>query len=164
MRILLAVFFAGLVSAQTPSPKFERPAPEQPLPFSHKTHLSLKLQCKQCHVMPDPGDFATLPATSICMNCHVAVKKDSPHIAKLTAYHSEGKKVPWVRVYRIPEYVFFNHAKHIAVDGVSCETCHGPVAQRDVLRREKEVSMQACMDCHRAKGARNECTFCHDQK
>jgi len=162
MRILIAVLLANLSRAQ--APKFERPAPEQPLPFSHKAHLSLKLECKQCHRMPDPGDFATLPATSICMNCHSAVKKESPHIAKLAAFHSEGKKVPWVRVYRIPDYVFFNHSKHLAVEGVNCETCHGPVSQREVMRREKEVSMQACMDCHRAKSARNECNFCHDQK
>lgn len=164
MRSCLFLLAAAL-TAQVPSPKYERPAPEQPLPFSHKTHATKAgLACKQCHPMPDPGDFATFPATSLCMNCHRAIKTDSPHIAKLAAHHSEGKKLPWVRVYRIPDYVFFNHQRHNAVDGVTCETCHGPVATRDMLRREKDLGMQACMECHRANNAKNECTFCHEQR
>lgn len=155
---------AAVLSAQVPAPKYERPAPEQPLPFSHKKHATAGLACKQCHPMPDPGDFATLPPTGICMNCHQEVKKDSPHIAKLAAHHAGNQKISWVRVYRIPDYVFFNHQKHNAVEGVSCETCHGPVAERDTLRREKDIGMQACMDCHRAKAAKNDCTLCHDQR
>ncbi len=163
MRFCL-LLVAACVFAQVPTPKYERPAPEQPLPFSHKTHATVGLACKQCHAMPDPGDFATFPATQVCMNCHQAIKKDSPHIAKLAAHHAEGKKIPWVRVYRIPDYVFFNHQKHNAVEGVSCETCHGPVAERVTLRREKDHGMQACMDCHRAKSAKNDCTLCHEQR
>lgn len=163
MRFCLFLF-AAAVFAQVPSPKYERPAPEQPLPFSHKTHATVGLACKQCHPMPDPGDFATFPATSVCMNCHREIKKDSPHIAKLAAHHAEGKKIPWVRVYRIPDYVFFNHQQHNAVDGVSCETCHGPVAERAVLRRERDLGMQSCMECHRAKNAKNDCKLCHDQR
>lgn len=144
--------------------RFQRPAPEQPLPFSHKTHAAQKLPCKQCHTMPEPGDFATLPATQICMACHNAVKKDSPHIAKLASFHQDNRKIPWTPVYRIPGYVFFNHKLHTAVEGVTCASCHGPVEERDTLRREKEIGMQACMECHRAKNASNGCTFCHEQR
>jgi hypothetical protein len=161
MRILIAMIAASVLCAQ--SQNLERPAPEQPLPFSHKTHVALKLECKQCHPMPDPGDFAGIPETKVCMACHREVKKDSPHIAKLTAFHNEEKEVPWVPVYRIPDYVRFNHARHNAVAGVNCETCHGPVAERDALRREKEVSMRACMECHRTKGTSNGCNFCHQR-
>jgi len=32
-------------------------APEQPLPFSHKTHAgTMKVACKMCHTNPDPGE------------------------------------------------------------------------------------------------------------
>lgn len=161
--LALAATIAGL--AQVPAPRVQRPAPEQPLPFSHRVHVgSAGMKCEQCHPMPDPGDFAMLPPTSLCMSCHRTVKKDSAYIVKLAAADAEGRKIRWVPVYRIPDYVSFNHKQHVAVEGVTCETCHGPVAERDMLRREKDISMQACMECHRIKGASNDCLLCHDQR
>lgn len=157
----------GMAAAQSPlvpSPRVPRRPVEQPLPFSHKTHVSAGANCGMCHTMPEPGDFATTPATAVCMNCHQAVKKDSPHIVKLAGLHAEGKRPAWRPVYRIPEWVSFSHKKHTAAAGVTCETCHGPVAQRDVLAREKDLSMQACMECHRAKNASNDCIVCHDPR
>lgn len=29
--------------------------PGQPLPFSHKTHVGLGLECQVCHAMPEPA-------------------------------------------------------------------------------------------------------------
>ncbi|MCW5982983.1 MAG: cytochrome c3 family protein [Bryobacteraceae bacterium] len=150
--------------AQVPEPKILRPPPPQPLPFSHRTHAGTGLKCVECHSMPAPGDFATLPATAKCMACHIAVKKESPHVAKLAEFHREGKPVPWERVYRVPDYVVFSHKIHMDVDGVSCQTCHGPVEQRDRLQVEKDISMAGCMDCHSAKQASNDCQLCHDQR
>jgi cytochrome c7-like protein/class III cytochrome C family protein len=158
---LLAVSFA---LAQTPPPKYIPPPPVQPLPFSHKQHLGAGLECKNCHEMPDPGDFAVIPATGKCMTCHLAIKKDSPHIQLLADYHSKATPVPWKRVYRIPDYVFFSHKEHLKSAKATCETCHGPVRERDVMRKEKETSMAACMDCHRTAGASLACDFCHDQR
>ncbi|MFN3327124.1 MAG: cytochrome c3 family protein [Bryobacteraceae bacterium] len=161
---LLLVTLALLAASQVPAPKTARPAPEQPLPFSHKTHVANGLKCAECHTMPDPGDFATLPKTDTCMKCHVAIKKDSPHIAKLADFHTRKRPIPWAPVYRIPDWVMFSHIRHTAIEGVTCETCHGPVHQRDVLRREKDLSMAACMECHRVKGASLDCLYCHDQR
>ncbi|MSV27552.1 MAG: hypothetical protein EXQ52_02235 [Bryobacterales bacterium] len=143
----------------------QRPAPEQPLPFSHKHHAStLGLACAKCHPVADPGEFAGLPPTATCMECHKAIKTDSPHIQKLTAFHKDGADVPWKRVYRIPDYVFFSHKEHLSRAKANCETCHGPVKESAALRREKEVSMGACMDCHRANQASIACNFCHEQR
>ena len=155
---------AAVALAQLPDAKYARPAPEQPLPFSHKTHVSQGLKCAQCHPNPEPGDFMTLPKTAVCMSCHTSVKADSPHIQKLAALHAEGKRVPWAPVYRVVDWVSFNHKKHLAVEGVTCESCHGKVAQQDILRREKDISMAACMECHRAKAASIDCLLCHDQR
>jgi hypothetical protein len=113
--------------------------------------------------MPDTGEFATIPETKKCMTCHVAVKKESPHIQKLAEFHSSGKEVPWKRVYKIPDYVYFSHKIHVE-KGASCDTCHGPVAEREVLRKERDITMGACMDCHRARQASNQCNFCHEQR
>jgi hypothetical protein len=154
---------ASVLLGQTP-PKYVPPAPEQPIPYSHRVHISNGLQCKNCHPVPEPGDFATIPETSTCMNCHRAIKKDSPAIQKLAALHEQGKPVEWRRVYRLPDYVFFSHKEHLTKAEATCETCHGPVKERDVMRKEKEISMAACMDCHRAKQASVACNFCHDQK
>ena len=137
---------------------------DQPLPFSHKTHTDVaKLACKDCHTMPDPGEFAGIPATTKCMGCHVAVKTDSPHIAKLTALHKEKRPVPWVRVYEIPGYVFFSHKVHTDA-GAKCDTCHGPVGERSVLTKEVKHNMGTCMACHQQNKASIDCTYCHEKR
>ena len=74
-------------------------APEQPLPFSHKAHAgTMKLTCKMCHSNPDPGETEGIPASAVCMQCHSAVKTESPAIQKLTAYFNNKRPLPWARV------------------------------------------------------------------
>lgn len=137
---------------------------DQPLAFSHKTHAeAAKLACKDCHPMAEPGEMAGIPATSKCMACHVAVKTDSPQIAKMAALHKEKRPVPWVRVYEIPGYVFFSHKVHTEA-GAKCATCHGPVAEREVITKEVKHNMGSCMDCHRQNKAPIDCTACHEKR
>ena len=69
-----------------PKPAAEPAPPEQPIPYSHKTHLALGLQCQECHPNPEPGDRMTLPAPEKCMTCHSIVAKDKPAIQKLAEY------------------------------------------------------------------------------
>ena len=135
----------------------------QPIPYSHKVHLALGLECKNCHKNPDPGDVMGIPQAPVCMGCHASVKKDSPAIQKLAGYAADKKPIPWVRIYQVPGYVYFNHRAHLE-KGATCQTCHGPVAQRDVLTKEVETSMGACMDCHHKQKAPNNCSFCHDDR
>jgi hypothetical protein len=169
MHLRIAAWLAAAVvlaaqDAPPPKPKFVPSPPVQPIPFSHRTHISIaKLDCKTCHPVPEPGDYATIPETALCMNCHRTVKKESPAIAKLAEFHNAGTEVPWRRVYRIPDYVTFSHKQHLARK-ITCEDCHGAVRERDVLRKEKEISMAACMDCHRERQASLACNYCHAQK
>ena len=114
--------------------------------------------------MPEPGDRATFPSTTKCMACHVTIKKDSPAIQKLAGYHKNGEEIPWKRVYRVPDYVSFSHKVHVINAKASCETCHGPVRERDLIVKEKDISMAACSDCHKTAGASTECNFCHDPR
>ena len=134
--------------------------PEQPIPYSHKQHIALGLVCENCHKNPDPGEAMRFPATSYCMTCHQVIKKDSPAIQKLTAFDSTHQEIPWVRVYKLPDYVSFSHRRHLAA-GVKCELCHGQVAQRDRLFRETDLSMAGCLDCHQKQNAPQECDSCH---
>jgi hypothetical protein len=71
------------------------------------------------------------------------------------------KAFPTRRVYKIPDFVTFSHAKHGAAK-VECAACHGPVMERDAQAREVPVTMKACVDCHKAKGASVSCNFCHE--
>ena len=161
-HLLLAA--AGALLAQTGEraesavPK----APEQPIPFSHKVHVGMGLQCLDCHAIKDPGFAAGYPKEATCMACHAAVKPDSPHIQRLAEFEKNNEPVPWVKVYRVPDYVYFSHAFHHRDAAVACSTCHGPVAERDVIAQEKPVTMGACMGCHDKSGASNECDLCHD--
>ena len=169
VRSALWLAAAALAAAQAqdspqPRPKFVPAPPVQPIPFSHRAHIATAgLDCKTCHPVPEPGDFATIPETSKCMSCHRTVKKDSPSVQLLAGFHNDGKPVPWRRVYRIPDYVDFSHKAHLA-KSIACESCHGPVRERDALSKEKETSMAACMDCHRERQASLACNYCHEEK
>ncbi len=132
---------------------------DQPIPYSHKAHLKMGLKCNECHTMPGKGELATYPTESKCMTCHVAVKKESPHIQLLAEYARKKAPVPWVQVYKLPEFVWFSHKAHAAAD---CARCHGPVAERDVITKEKAITMVACMACHDEHKAPNECNLCHN--
>ena len=161
--LILAV--AAICAAQgLPPMKHVSPAPQQPIPFSHRTHVSNGLTCKQCHPMPEPGDFAEIVGTEQCMACHTAIKTESDAIQKLAAYHKKGEDVPWEPVYLVADYVFFNHSVHIGKAGAKCESCHGRVGARDALAKERDISMAACMDCHRAAGGSLDCAYCHDPR
>jgi hypothetical protein len=159
LRILIALFlYAAIAGAQT------KPAPEQPLPFSHLKHAGeMKLQCKRCHPNPDPGETMRIAAPPVCMQCHTSIKRESPHIQKLAAAAASDREIRWVRVYEIPSYVNFSHRTHLAA-GNQCEECHGPVATRAQLAKEGDISMGGCMECHRVKKAGLDCTYCHEQR
>ena len=162
MIVLLFLLWQAATSpgpATAPPP----PPPAQPIPFSHKQHIALKLKCKMCHANPEPGESMGIAEASVCMQCHSTIKTDSPSIQKLAGFASQNRNIPWVRVYQIPGYVDFSHKRHLS-SGATCETCHGQVEQREALFRETNISMGACMECHRQHKAPIDCTACHEQK
>ena len=105
-----------------------------------------------------------LPATAKCMACHTSIKKDSANIQKLAEYHNGGQAVPWVRVYRVPDYVEFSHKEHLSKAKATCENCQGPVREREVMRKETDITMAGCLECHRANNAPQACNYCHDPR
>jgi len=120
------------------------------------------LECTDCHVMPEPGVFATLPDTGKCMLCHEKILSESPAIQKLAVSHHKGEAIAWQPVYRIPDYVFFSHKEHLAQENTTCQACHGLVQEMDTMRKVKDISMDACMACHRQTMASVECDYCHE--
>lgn len=102
------------------------------------------------------------PDEAKCMECHATIKTESPAIKKLAGYFREKKPVPWIPVYSVPDYVFFSHKVHVQNAKLDCAACHGPVADRDVIVKEKPTSMAACVDCHHQRRAPDRCDTCHN--
>jgi len=136
----------------------------QPLPYSHKTHLAAGLKCADCHTNPEPGDRMEFPEAARCMACHTTIAKDQPAIQKLTEFAKSKQPIPRVRVYMVSAGVYWNHRSHLEA-GIQCETCHGQVAQMEVMTNVTNVTtMAACVDCHRQRKAGTGCEFCHEGK
>jgi hypothetical protein len=160
--MLIALWLlASLIAFQQDGAKAAR---EQPLPYSHKTHLAIGLKCADCHTNPEPGDRMEFPATARCMTCHTTIAKDKPAIQRLAQYAKSQQPIPWVRVYVVSSGVYWNHRSHLDA-GVKCENCHGAVAQMDVMAVVTNVTtMAGCVACHQQKKAGTGCGFCHEEK
>ena len=129
-------------------------APKQPIAFSHKIHAGqYEIDCKYCHVGVTKGKNATIPSVNICMNCHNQIKTGTltgeGEIGKIVAAYENNKPIEWVRIHNLPDLAYFNHAQHVNVGGVECQTCHGPIETMDVVRQHSLLTMGWCIDCHR---------------
>jgi len=54
-----------------------------------------------------------------------------------------------IRVHNLPDHVYFNHAQHVTVGQVECQSCHGKVEAMEVLSQHAPLSMGWCINCHR---------------
>lgn len=149
-----------VVALRTPVP----PGPTQPLPYSHRQHLELGLECAECHVNPEPGRLMTFPGTDTCLSCHATMPASAATLKALQTSLASDTPIPWVRVYRLAEYVYWSHASHIYAD-IACETCHGPVAGRDVMALETNITTkQGCVTCHESRQVLSDCGDCHEPR
>jgi len=123
--------------------------PEQPVPYSHKLHVGdLGMDCRYCHTTVERSAKANIPPTATCMNCHTLVRPTSEALAPIRASFAENKPMEWIRVHDLPDFAYFSHSSHIRV-GVGCESCHGNVAQMEIVQQTEPLSMGWCLDCHR---------------
>jgi hypothetical protein len=76
-------------------------------------------------------------------------------------FEKENQQIPWARIYQLPSFVFFSHKSHIDAK-VDCAVCHGAVQNQDVARKEKQMTMVACVSCHQLRKAPTSCGLCHD--
>jgi Cytochrome c7 and related cytochrome c/Class III cytochrome C family len=148
-------------SSGTPTIVNPPPAPAQPVAFSHKKHAGdTKLACNFCHEPSRSGDTLVMPQAAKCMQCHAAVATDKPDIKRIAEAAQNNQPLQWVRIYRVPSFVSFSHKTHTTA-GAQCEDCHGPVAERETLSHEKDLSMGGCISCHNQKSAPTGCDTCH---
>jgi hypothetical protein len=121
---------------------------EQPVPFSHQHHVEgLGLDCRFCHATVETQGNAGLPPTHTCMTCHSQIWTNAKILAPVRESLANDKPLVWHRINDLPDYVYFNHAIHIA-KGVGCASCHGDVAQMPLMHKAKSFTMGFCLDCH----------------
>jgi mono/diheme cytochrome c family protein len=162
-------------------------APAQPIFFNHVIHAgSFQIACQYCHADARRGASAGLPSVERCMGCHKIIgAQDNPEIRKIHDHWNRGRPIPWVRVFKVPEFTHFAHKPHIRA-GVECQTCHGPIERmprvggatgqwlpNDLLNlvglrpEPRPMTMGWCVNCHRDMNARKktqaplDCVTCH---
>jgi len=134
------------------TPKYTRVGfmPTQPVPFSHTLHVEqLGMDCRYCHSFVEVASHSNVPSTQTCMACHTQIRATSPKLEAVRESWKTGRPVNWVRIHKLPDYSYFNHAVHVN-RGVSCFSCHGAVNAMQTVWQDKPQSMSWCLDCHRA--------------
>lgn len=149
--------------------------PEQPIYYSHEVHAGVnQISCLYCHGGAQDSKHASIPSVNTCMNCHMAVSEytgdpikredgstvdANAEIQKLysyagwnpetKAYDKPGKPIEWVKIHNLPDHVYFNHAQHVNVGQVACQTCHGEIQKMGEVKQFADLSMGWCINCHR---------------
>jgi mono/diheme cytochrome c family protein len=162
-------------------------APAQPIFFNHVIHAgSFQIACQYCHADARRSDYAGLPSVERCMGCHKIIgAADNPEIMKIHDYARRQQPIPWVRVFKVPEFTFFPHKPHVRA-GLACQTCHGPIERMRVVGAvtgqalsndlqnllglhpaPRKLTMGWCVECHRKQNATRgmnaplDCVTCH---
>ena len=172
------------------------PQVDQPIEFPHDRHAGdaaqggMQINCMYCHTYARRSIVAGIPPLQKCIGCHQSIEsvRETPRIKKLFEYwegSADGKiaartPVPWKKVHDLPDFVRFNHERHIQrfyfqqgkpVQEV-CGYYHGDVKTMTVARRSKSLSMGWCVSCHEkdhlvdasstnTSNGPNDCWQCH---
>ena len=139
--------------------------PEQPIAFSHITHVQKnKMECQYCHWSVAKAAYAAIPEVQACWGCHMLVTGQSEfqkkEIAKVKEAWDANKPIAWQKVHVMPDYVHFNHKRHVKA-GIGCQNCHGQVPEMQRVERVTSMKMGWCISCHRQEGASVDCYTCH---
>lgn len=140
--------------------------------------------CMNCH------RFVTAPWNEVQLENRQAKQEGrdpnliiSPEIQKLyhavgfdpeTATYSaegEGQPIQWIRVHNLPDFVYFDHRRHVTA-GVNCQRCHGQIQNMERVEQAQSLSMGWCVNCHRdvdddkvpglkQRYASTDCGACH---
>lgn len=160
LAVVASVVFLAAVWAALAA--HERRGKIQPVAYNHKKHLEAGMECGTCHAGIAEGlASAGLPAIDICLTCHAS--DDNPKTRPIRDFAADRRAIPWRRVYKVPDHVFFSHRRHVAAAKLDCALCHGDMAGKEtpVERQAVAISMTRCIACHRRGGVSVDCLACH---
>ena len=147
----------------------KREGPVQPIFFSHVIHAgSMQIGCQYCHSNARRSSTAGVPSVERCMGCHkIVANQGNPQVEKLKGFWERQQPIPWVRIFKIPEYAEFPHKPHVA-SGLQCQTCHGRIEAMEqvaavtgqsivndlqnlagIPNKPPKLTMGWCIECHR---------------
>jgi len=87
---------------------------DQPVPFSHEHHVTgLGLDCPYLSSV-ERSAVAGVPPTETCMTCHSQLYTQAEMLEPVRASLAENRPIHWQRINVLPDYVYFDHAIHIA--------------------------------------------------
>src|SRR3954470_11901296 len=148
--VLLGLAWVGEEMQRSPYVNYMGVAQIQPVPFSHQHHVgALGIDCRYCHTSVETSNFAGIPPTKTCMNCHSQIWTNAPMLEPVRESFRSGNSLKWERVHDLPDFVYFDHSIHIN-KGVGCNSCHGPVDKMPLMYQASSLQMEWCLDCHRA--------------
>jgi hypothetical protein len=159
--IAVVVIFAVLVIVVM---KGQSVAVVQPIPFNHQLHAGdQEIECTTCHTGVEKLERAGFPVNDICEECHSEESSGTETEKRMLEYVTGKRAIPWQRIYRVPDHVYFSHRRHVVSGKVRCESCHGNVKE---LKEPPQypivsLSMDFCMDCHEKQKVSNDCLACH---
>ena len=135
----------------------------QPIAFNHSKPVANGMECVDCHVGARDQQRAGIPSITHCVTCHESALTESDEEKRLRSIAAAGAELAWRPVTHLPGHVFFSHRRHVALAGLSCDTCHGSMER---LTQPPQVplrplTMASCIDCHTRKKAGNDCNDCH---
>ncbi len=140
-------------------------APEQPIAYSHQTHVEAGMECLYCHSQATRSTIAGIPSVERCMGCHTVIATENEAVQQLATYWEEGRPIPWARVNVQPDFVYFSHRPHLGA-GINCESCHGNVGAMDEAQPAVRMDMGWCLRCHQEQEPEHvarlvDCIACH---
>jgi hypothetical protein len=131
----------------------------QPIEFPHDTHAGkLGINCMYCHTYARRSRVSGIPPLRKCIGCHQSILsvRDKPRIKALFEYWDKKEPIPFKKVHDLPDFVRFNHERHIQrfyfqlgrpVNEV-CGYCHGDPRGMTVAEKLEPLSMGWCRACH----------------
>ena len=140
---------APMIFVRTPYGTGQDAPITQPVDFDHRHHARDDgIDCMYCHPGAERTANAGIPPTEVCMGCHGQIWQDSRSLALVRESWLNGTAIPWVRVYDLPDHVYFHHGVHVQA-GITCRNCHGAVENMARVMRVPPLTMSWCLDCHR---------------
>jgi hypothetical protein len=139
------------------------PTVVQPIAFNHKIHFEKEIECSGCHDSVDKSSTAGKPKLETCMICHETPFGQTAEEEKVRQYAARGEEIPWRRLYKLPEHVFFPHQTHVVGAQIECKTCHGNIGESVIPPKRPRIrlTMNDCIACHQSRRVTIDCISCH---
>ena len=113
-------------------------APRQPILFSHLIHagsFGIDVPVLPCRC-PALGVRRAAVSGALHGLPQVIGAQDNPEIGKIHGYSQRGEPIPWVRVFKLPEFTHFPTSRTSA-PRLACQTCHGPIERMRVVGAQR---------------------------